>query len=807
MKSLIIFIPQNFLKEEPGCMYGNVVHDAKEEVSKFFILGLTESVQSITKAGNDLVPLGYFYGTEKKREYWEKKLPNWIELYLSPTDTNYDYYLRTVMIRNQKLTSLNSHSVIILYDEYCLTRTELYIDRIPMDHFSELRNILYKESKRKNQDKLKNSSLPRIKETIFTAFILTILYPTLYLHKLITIFNPVLKYSSLGLHLIACFQNAKWMASTLYQSKKFTLKTTNYILAIIIDIFLGHLLLEVLLNFLENSLPSDVLLSYAEKMVETLKDLVNWLMGSPAGLKLNSSFNRVLGKFFLYHIHLWWTFLVASKPIMDLAFVVLLFFGRLGITFQISIMADLLALVSFHTYCIYVYAARLFNIQTRGLTALFRLFLGKKKNPLRKRVDSCRYKPDQLFVGTLLFTILLFLMPTTWVYYFVFTVLRLIMIGLGGFLTRLKFYLQVIPIYAFILWILRTVDTTGSIGIELLHRQGEGPIMLKTKTIIAPWSETWKRTLPDTITMHTSINWSNIISNVFWGQLLNSRRTGNISFLCVAFLVNLKLADRKYNVRHIFEVMTAKVQEINTKNKKEKLKVTDQEKNEKFIESNKKSKKNKTKKENKITSQDIKEESLKEILEDTENKKAEKRQSEGDESTSKKKRKLKNRKSMIESDTNNTEELNLDNTAMEMEDENEEEKPNKEPSKRQIKKEKFALREAAIKELGKQQNASKALNYVSKWKHAKSEWKFNTVIQTWLIHNLLDENYVPDDQYATVLEYFENCKGSARKLLLDKAMAVIKKLEDCVEKEDEDEEIIETTEYKRARELLQALPT
>lgn len=68
---------------------------------------------------------------------------------------------------------------------------------------------------------------------------------------------------------------------------------------------------------------------------------------------------------------------------------------------------------------------RLFNIQIRGLTALFRLFLGKKKNPLRERVDSCSYQADQLFVGTLMFTILLFLMPTTWVYYAVFTTVNI----------------------------------------------------------------------------------------------------------------------------------------------------------------------------------------------------------------------------------------------------------------------------------------------------------------------------------------------------------------------------------------------
>lgn len=84
-------------------------------------------------------------------------------------------------------------------------------------------------------------------------------------------------------------------------------------------------------------------------------------MGSPAGLKLNPPLNNILGKFFLYHIELWWAFLYISKPIMELAVEVLLFFGRFGVTFQISIVADLLALVSFHTYCIYVYAARLLS--------------------------------------------------------------------------------------------------------------------------------------------------------------------------------------------------------------------------------------------------------------------------------------------------------------------------------------------------------------------------------------------------------------------------------------------------------------
>lgn len=265
MKSLLVFIPERFCTEKPGCMYGNVLYEPDEDISKFYILGLTESVQSITRAGNDLVPLGYFYGTEKKIEYWEKKLPNWIELYLSPqSSSNYEYCMRNVMLKNQKLALLNCHTVVILYEEHCLLRAELYSDRTPVDHFSELRAILGKEFTRKNQDKLQNAYIARMKETIFNLLILVFLHPTIWLCHVTSALNPVLKYSSLGLHLTAWFQNAKWTLTTLLQSKRFTLKTTNYILAMAVDMLLGLLLLKLLLHFLGDSSPSDVLLFHAE---------------------------------------------------------------------------------------------------------------------------------------------------------------------------------------------------------------------------------------------------------------------------------------------------------------------------------------------------------------------------------------------------------------------------------------------------------------------------------------------------------------------------------------------------------------
>ena len=65
---------------------------------------------------------------------------------------------------------------------------------------------------------------------------------------------------------------------------------------------------------------------------------------------------------------------------------------------------------------------RLYSLQVYSLAALWRLFRGKKWNVLRQRVDSAKYDIDQLALGTLLFAVLFFLLPTTALYYVVFTI-------------------------------------------------------------------------------------------------------------------------------------------------------------------------------------------------------------------------------------------------------------------------------------------------------------------------------------------------------------------------------------------------
>ena len=52
--------------------------------------------------------------------------------------------------------------------------------------------------------------------------------------------------------------------------------------------------------------------------------------------------------------------------------------------------------------------------------------MGKKWDVLRLRVDSCHYDTSQLLMGTLLFTILLFLVPTVATYYSAFLLVCLL---------------------------------------------------------------------------------------------------------------------------------------------------------------------------------------------------------------------------------------------------------------------------------------------------------------------------------------------------------------------------------------------
>ncbi|KAL0278894.1 UNVERIFIED_CONTAM: hypothetical protein PYX00_000576 [Menopon gallinae] len=274
----------------------------------------------------------------------------------------------------------------------------------------------------------------------------------------------ITKCSSVGFHIDNYLDGLLWFTDCRKGTKRDHIKKMNFLLSVILDVFLGAIFLNYLTTWFSPDSFAKFLLS-AEKAIQSLRDLIHWLTGDPAGFKLNFTFSKMLATFFLFYIDIWCSFIAILRPMYNMIFMVFLFMGKAGITFQVSVMADILAVVTFHIYCICLFAARLYNIQVFGLIALWRLFLGRKRNPLRDRVDSCKYTPEQLFIGTLGFTILLFLLPTTLIYYVVFTFLRIILTIVSGSLVRIRYFILSLQLYSTVLWLVGSPKVCA--GIQL----------------------------------------------------------------------------------------------------------------------------------------------------------------------------------------------------------------------------------------------------------------------------------------------------------------------------------------------------
>lgn len=99
-------------------------------------------------------------------------------------------------------------------------------------------------------------------------------------------------------------------------------------------------------------------------------------------------------------------------------------------TNQSSLLSDLFKMITVHIFLFYGYTSRVYNFQTAGIISLWRLFRGKKYNPLRDRIDSYSYENVHLFIGTILFTVFIFLLPTVLMYYVVMLIFQLIIIAI-----------------------------------------------------------------------------------------------------------------------------------------------------------------------------------------------------------------------------------------------------------------------------------------------------------------------------------------------------------------------------------------
>lgn len=204
-----------------------------------------------------------------------------------------------------------------------------------------------------------------------------------------------------------------------------------------------------------------------EYSVAGLQQMLTWLMDYPAGLKLNNELAKFLGDLFLWVIDYWNGCMVELRPALPYVIRIIGVTSFVGASLPISMFSDLLSLLTMHIYCFYIASARIYNWQLTIIISLFHLFRGKKRNILRNRIDSCDYDLDQLLLGTILFTLLFFLLPTVAVFYATFAGARIAIIALKAALDTWLACLNHFPLFALMLRIKDSRRLPGGIRFEL----------------------------------------------------------------------------------------------------------------------------------------------------------------------------------------------------------------------------------------------------------------------------------------------------------------------------------------------------
>ena len=93
-------------------------------------------------------------------------------------------------------------------------------------------------------------------------------------------------------------------------------------------------------------------------------------------------------------------------------------FGSLGFSIQLAAINDVLVMLSSTFLVMYSIFAGMYAYSISMMGTLSRLFAGKKYNVIRKRNDANNFSVAELYMGVLIITLGIFLLPTVAIFYY-----------------------------------------------------------------------------------------------------------------------------------------------------------------------------------------------------------------------------------------------------------------------------------------------------------------------------------------------------------------------------------------------------
>nr|GMD22106.1 phosphatidylinositol N-acetylglucosaminyltransferase subunit GPI1 isoform X1 [Ipomoea batatas] len=241
--------------------------------------------------------------------------------------------------------------------------------------------------------------------------------------------------------------------------------------SIVVDLLLGNLL-SILLYSRAEAACLFVLNSADGITNHILRTGCVWLMGNPAGFKLNAELAGLLGMVSLNAIQIWSTLWLFLNFLLAYLMKMIAVSGSLfGLTTAAALTIDIISLATMHLSALHWLLSLIYSWQIQAISALWRLFRGRKWNPLRQRLDSYGYTVEQHVVGSLLFTPLLLILPTVSAFYIFFTILNAtislicIVIELGILVIHATPYTKVA------VWLVRKKRFPSGIWFEIVSSQ------------------------------------------------------------------------------------------------------------------------------------------------------------------------------------------------------------------------------------------------------------------------------------------------------------------------------------------------
>ncbi|KAH8827227.1 N-acetylglucosaminyl transferase component-domain-containing protein [Flagelloscypha sp. PMI_526] len=239
---------------------------------------------------------------------------------------------------------------------------------------------------------------------------------------------------------------------------------------------------------------------FVDSLILWVQWALRWLDSWPAGLKLNTELSWFYSRTLIDLVEIWANCLEhIFFPILPSVLYTMGVISLIGgVTMTISLLSDLLSLMTAHIYLSYLLTNAVYKRALVTSGSLWNLFRGKRYNVLRNRVDSYEYDLDQLLFGTILFTLVAFLFPTALAYYALFAMMRLGTIAIHALMDVQVALLNHFPLFALMLRVKDPWRIPGGMYFDMSTTIPSSTLVVKNQAqslsfIFFQYIQLWKR--------------------------------------------------------------------------------------------------------------------------------------------------------------------------------------------------------------------------------------------------------------------------------------------------------------------------